>query len=198
MRATNSKPIFFKNPSAFREWLEKNHGRKKEVLVGFYKRASGKPSLTWPESVDAALSYGWIDGVRKSIDNISDSIRFTPRKPASTWSAINVERVAKLTRLGLMRPAGMWAFQARRQDKTAVYAYEQQPKKLPSAYEQQFQANRKAWDFFQKQPPWYQRTATYYVISAKRQETCQRRLAELIRDCAEGLAIKRLRRPSGW
>ena len=196
MRPRNSKPLFFRTPGEFRAWLEKNHTLKQEVHVGFYKRDSGKPSLTWPESVDAALSYGWIDGVRRSIDAISYSIRFTPRKPSSVWSAINVKRVAELTRLGLMRPAGIKAFEARKNDKTAIYAYEQrQHPKLSPAYEEQFQANRKAWEYFQKQPPWYRRTATYYVISAKQEETCQRRLAEVIRDSEAGRAIKRLRRP---
>lgn len=196
MRRANSKPIFFRSPADFRAWLEKNHERKPEVIVGFYKKDSGKPSLTWPESVDAALSYGWIDGVRRSIDEISYSIRFTPRKPSSPWSAVNVQRVAELSRLGLMRPAGIKAFEARSNHKTAIYAYEQrQHPKLSPAYEHEFQANQKAWEYFQAQPPWYRRTATYYVISAKREETRRRRFAELIRDSEAGSAIKSLRRP---
>jgi len=190
-----SKPIFFAVPAEFRAWLEKHHAGHRELSVGFYKRASGKPSMTWPESVDAALCYGWIDGVRKSIDEVSYSIRFTPRKPTSTWSAINVKRVAELTKLGLMQPAGLKAFEARQGDKTGIYAYEQRKSsKLPAAYEKQFRANKKAWKFFQSQPPWYQRTATYRVISAKQETTRQKRLAELIRDSAAGLSIKELRR----
>jgi uncharacterized protein YdeI (YjbR/CyaY-like superfamily) len=163
--------------------------------VGFYKRNSGKPSITWPESIDAAICYGWIDGVRNSIDAVSYRIRFTPRKPTSTWSAINVKRVAELTKLGLMHAAGTKAFEARKGDKTGIYAYEQRKTaKLPRGYEKKFRANKKAWAFFQKQPPWYQRTATYRAISAKQEATREKRLAELIRDSEAGRAIKELRR----
>jgi uncharacterized protein YdeI (YjbR/CyaY-like superfamily) len=189
------KPIFFATPAEFREWLEKHHAREVELAVGFYKRDSGKPSMSWPESVDAALCYGWIDGVRHSIDSVSYRIRFTPRKPTSTWSAVNVKRVGELTKLGIMAPAGIKAFEARKRDKTGIYAYEQRKHaKLPPAYEKQFRANRKAWEFFQSQPPWYQRTATYRVISAKQEATREKRLAELIQDSAAGLSIKELRR----
>ncbi len=190
-----AKPIFFATPAEFREWLEENHARKVEIAVGFYKRNSGKPSMTWPESVEAALCYGWIDGVRHSIDTFRYRIRFTPRKPTSTWSAINVKRVGELTKLGMMRPAGIKAFEARKGDRTGIYAYEQRKHaKLPAAYEKQFRANKKAWKFFQSQPPWYRRTATYRVISAKQETTREKRLDELIRDSATGLAIKELRR----
>jgi uncharacterized protein YdeI (YjbR/CyaY-like superfamily) len=190
------KTLFFATPADFRAWLDKHHASEQELSVGFYKRDSGKPSITWPESVDAALCYGWIDGVRNSIDEVSYRIRFTPRKATSTWSAINVKRIAELTRLGLMRPAGLKAFAARKGDKTGIYAYEQRKNaKLPRAYEQQFRANKKAWDFFQSQPPWYRRTAAYRVISAKQEETRLRRLAMLIRDSQLGQPIKELRRP---
>jgi uncharacterized protein YdeI (YjbR/CyaY-like superfamily) len=190
------KTLFFATPADFRAWLDKHHASEQELSVGFYKRDSGKPSITWPESVDAALCYGWIDGVRNSIDGVSYRIRFTPRKATSTWSAINVKRVAELTKLGLMRPAGLKAFAARKGDKTGIYAYEQRKNaKLPRAYEQQFRANKKAWDFFQSQPPWYRRTAAYRVISAKQEETRLRRLAMLIRDSQLGQPIKELRRP---
>ncbi len=186
---------FFATPDDFRAWLEQNHATEKELFVGFYKRGSGKPSLTWPESVDAALCYGWIDGVRNAIDELSYRIRFTPRKPTSTWSAINVKRVAELKQLGLMRPAGVNAFDARRGDKTGIYAYEQRKNaKLPPAYEKKFRANKKAWTFFQSQPPWYQRTASYRVISAKQEATREKRLAQLIRDSEAGQPIKELRR----
>jgi uncharacterized protein YdeI (YjbR/CyaY-like superfamily) len=189
------KTLFFATPADFRAWLDKHHATEAELSVGFYKRGSGKPSLTWPESVDAALCYGWIDGVRNSIDAISYRIRFTPRKPTSTWSAVNVKRVAELTKLGLMRPAGVRAFEARKGDKTGIYAYEQRrDAKLSPAYEKQFRANQKAWEFFQAQPPWYRRTAAYRVISAKQEATRQKRLAELIRDSEAGLSIKELRR----
>lgn len=189
------KTLFFATPAEFREWLEKHHASEAELSVGFYKRGSGKPSMSWPESVDAALCYGWIDGVRNSIDEVSYRIRFTPRKASSTWSAVNVKRVEELIKLGLMRPGGMQAFEARKKDQTGIYAYEQRKSAtLPPAYEKQFRANKKAWHFFQSQAPWYQRTATYRVISAKQEATRKRRLAELIRDSAAGLAIKELRR----
>jgi uncharacterized protein YdeI (YjbR/CyaY-like superfamily) len=189
------KPLFFATPADFRAWLDLHHARDQELSVGFYKKDSGKPSITWPESVDAALCYGWIDGVRNSIDESSYRIRFTPRKPTSTWSAINVKRVAELTKLGLMRPAGIKAFEARKGDKTGIYAYEQRKSaKLPRAYETRFRANKKAWEFFQAQPPWYRRTTTYRVISAKQEQTRLRRLAQLIKDSELGLPIKELRR----
>jgi uncharacterized protein YdeI (YjbR/CyaY-like superfamily) len=191
-----AQTLFFSTPADFRAWLEKNHATDLELSVGFYKKGSGKPSITWPESVDAALCYGWIDGVRNAIDETSYRIRFTPRKPTSTWSAINVKRVAELTKLGLMRPAGVKAFEARKGDKTGIYAYEQRKHaSLPPAYGKQFRANQKAWQFFQTQPPWYRRTATYRVISAKQEPTRQKRLAQLIKDSEAGLPIKELRRP---
>jgi uncharacterized protein YdeI (YjbR/CyaY-like superfamily) len=194
-KVSAGKVLFFATPDHFRAWLDKNHATEQELQVGFYKRESGQPSITWPESVDCALSYGWIDGVRNSIDEISYRIRFTPRKPSSTWSAINVKRVAELTKLGLMRPAGMKAFAACKGDKTGIYAYEQRKNaKLPHAFEKQFRANKKAWEFFQSQPPWYQRTASYRVISAKQEETRQKRLDQLINDSAAGRTIKELTR----
>ena len=189
------KTLFFATPADFRAWLDRRHASEQELSVGFYKRSSGKPSITWPESVDAALCYGWIDGVRNSINEVSYRIRFTPRKPTSTWSAINVKRVAELTKLGLMHPAGVRAIEARKGDKTGIYAYEQRKAaKLPPKYQRQFRANKKAWEFFQSQPPWYRRTATYRVISAKQEETRLRRLAELIKDSEAGRPIKELRR----
>jgi len=192
---TKTKALFFTTPDAFRAWLEQHHAVEKELFVGFYKRDSGKPSITWPESVDCALSYGWIDGVRNSIDGISYQIRFTPRKLTSIWSAVNVKRVAELTRLGLMRPSGVKAFEARKGDKTGIYAYEQRKHaRLAPAYEKQFRANKKAWEFFQAQPPWYRRTASYRVISAKQEETRQKRLNQLIKDSAAGRPIKELAR----
>src|SRR5689334_96598 len=160
---------FFETASAFRTWLEEHHDTAQELLVGFYKKNSGKPSITWPESVDEALCFGWIDGVRKSIDDISYTIRFTPRKPRSTWSTVNIKRVEELTRLGLMRPAGLKAFEQRAEEKSGIYAYEQKnAAELDPTYEQQFRANQKAWDFFQAQAAWYRKTAIWWVISAKK------------------------------
>jgi len=197
MKSAPSKPRFFATPADFRTWLEKNHATETEVAVGFHKRDSGKPSITWPESVDVALCYGWIDGVRHSIDAVSYRIRFTPRKTTSTWSAVNVRRVAELSRLGLMQPVGIKAFEARKGDKTGIYAYEQRRNaKLTPQFTKQFRVNKKAWDFFRSQPPWYQRTASYWVISAKQEATRQKRLAELIRDSAAGVPIRSLRRAS--
>lgn len=190
------RPLFFATPADFRAWLEQHHSTEEELLVGFYKKHSGKPSITWPESVDAALCYGWIDGVRHSLGEISYQIRFTPRKPTSTWSAINIKRVSELAKLGLMHPAGLKAFKARQSEKSAIYSYEQrQNAKLPATYEKPFRANKKAWAFFRQQPPWYRRTATYRVISAKQESTREKRLARLIQDSEAGLPIKELRRP---
>lgn len=180
------KPAFFETPADFRRWLERNHETATELLVGFYKKGSGHPSITWPESVDQALCFGWIDGVRKRIDDISYTIRFTPRKKGSTWSAINIGRVAELTKLGLMQPRGLHAFEQRTANKSAIYAYENAPKKLPAADEKKFRANRKAWAWFTSQAPSYQRVAIYWVLGAKREETRARRLALLIEDSANG------------
>jgi uncharacterized protein YdeI (YjbR/CyaY-like superfamily) len=178
------KPTFFASPAAFRKWLEKNHASATELLVGYYKKDSGKPSMTWPESVDQALCFGWIDGVRGRIDDVSYSIRFTPRKSISNWSAINIARVAELTKLGQMAPAGLRAFKQRRDDKSAIYAYENAVRTLDPADEKKFRADKKAWKFFNAQPPGYRRLSIYWVTSAKREETRVRRLATLIEDSA--------------
>jgi uncharacterized protein YdeI (YjbR/CyaY-like superfamily) len=170
--------------------------RRKELWVGLYKRDSGRPSITWPESVDGALCFGWIDGVRKSVDTISYKIRFTPRKPRSIWSAINVKRATELSTLGWMHPTGLAAFEKRDEKRSGIYAYERRKAaKLPPAYEKQFRANKAAWTFFQAQAPWYRRTATYRVISAKKEETRLKRLASLIEDSAHERAIPALTRP---
>jgi len=178
------QPHFFKTPADFRKWLTKNHTSATELLVGFYKKDSGKPSITWPESVDEALSFGWIDGVRRRIDDVSYSIRFTPRKKSSTWSAINIARVAELTKLGRMQPAGLRAFEHRREEKSAIYSYENEVRTLSADDEKKFRANKKAWDFFNAQPPGYRRLSIYWITSAKKEETRARRLATLIEDSA--------------
>jgi uncharacterized protein YdeI (YjbR/CyaY-like superfamily) len=157
--------------------------------VGFYKRDSGKPSITWPESVDQALCFGWIDGVRKRIDDVSYTIRFTPRKQISNWSAINIARVAELTKLGQMHPAGLRAFEQRREDKSAIYAYENAVRTLDPADEKTFRANKKAWQFFNEQAPSYRRVCIYWVTNAKREETRDRRLTTLIDDSANGRRV---------
>ena len=193
--AQELKPRFFATPADFRGWLEKHHATARELVVGFHKRESGKPSITWPESVDQALCFGWIDGVRRSLDAGSYTIRFTPRKPTSTWSAVNMARVKELTEQGLMHPAGVKAFEARLAGKSAIYSYEQRAAaSLDDAGERQFRANRKAWEFFQRQAPWYRRVSAYWVISAKREETRARRLETLIADSEAGRRIKPLTR----
>src|SRR6266853_1634998 len=175
------KPRFFKTPSTFRKWLAANHAKSKELWVGFYKKGSGKPSITSPESVDEALCFGWIDGVRKRIDDISYVIRFTPRKPSSIWSAVNVKRVAELTALGLMQPEGISAFEHRKEARSGIYSYEQKTAaRLDDADEKRFRANKKAWEFFQAQPPGYRRLMIWRVVSAKKVETRAKRLEVLI------------------
>jgi uncharacterized protein YdeI (YjbR/CyaY-like superfamily) len=176
-----TKPTFFPTPSHFRAWLEAHHDKLSEHLVGFHKKGSGKPSITWPESVEVALCFGWIDGVRKSLNETSYTIRFTPRKPTSTWSAININLVQKLTKQGLMHPAGLKAFAARSEKKSGIYSYEQRKTaRFTREQEKQFRANKPARDFFQSQPPGYKQLTTYWVTTAKKEETRQKRLSELI------------------
>jgi uncharacterized protein YdeI (YjbR/CyaY-like superfamily) len=189
------KPTFFRGPTSFRRWLEKNHATAGELLVGFYRKDSGKPSITWPESVDEALCFGWIDGIRRSIDESSYSMRFSPRKPRSIWSAVNVKRANELIELGLMQPAGLEAFERRDAKKTAIYAYEQKNAAFDARQERMFKANRAAWKFFQAQPAGYRRLAAWYVLSAKREETRAKRLATLIADSEAGQRIGLTRRP---
>jgi len=185
---------FFETPADYRAWLEDNHDKEKELLVGFYKTKSGKPSITWPESVDQVLCFGWIDGVRRRIDDDSYSIRFTPRKPGSIWSDVNVKKVAELTEQGLMRPAGVKAFEARKEDKSGIYSFEQKDEiKLDDAYEKQFRANKKAWEWFQAQAPSYQKAAMWWVISAKKEETRLKRIATLIEDSEHERRIAMMR-----
>ena len=188
-------PTFFRAPADFRQWLERNHDTAPELWVGFHKKGSGKPSITWPQSVDEALCFGWIDGVRKSIDADSYVIRFTPRRPRSIWSLVNVKRVEELTKLGRMTPAGLRAFEARDPARSGVYSFEQRKESMTLAppYEAKLRANRKAWAFFQSQAPYYRRMASLYVMSAKKEETRLRRLATLIEDSAKGQRLGPLR-----
>jgi uncharacterized protein YdeI (YjbR/CyaY-like superfamily) len=189
------EPAFFATPDEFRAWLEANHESESELLVGFYKRSTGKPSITWPESVDQALCFGWIDGVRRSLGDDAYTIRFTPRKPSSTWSAVNVARMKELVADGLAHPAGLAGFERRSDDRTAIYAYEQRKTaRLPDDYERTLRANAAAAEFFDAQPPSYRRAATHWVISAKQEETRARRLAQPIEDSAAGRKIAPLSR----
>ena len=186
--------IFFRKPEDFRSWLQKNHNKEKELLVGFYKKSSGKPSITWPESVDQALCFGWIDGIRRSNDEESYSIRFTPRNPKSTWSAANIKKVEELKKLGLMKPAGLAAYKKKEESNSKIYSFEQRTVKFTSQYERVFKKNKTAWNNFQSQPPYYRKTVTHWVMSAKQEETRLKRLKRLIKDSESGLKIKEMRR----
>lgn len=179
-------PRFFPTPSAFRKWLQKNHQTTTELVVGFYKVHTGKPSITWPQSVDEALCFGWIDGVRTTIDQDSYQIRFTPRKRDSIWSAVNVKKVETLVRKDLMQPAGLEAFKQRREHKTAIYSYEQEDAGLSPEYEKVFRADKAAWAYFQALAPSYRKVSAHWVMRAKQEATRQKRLQQLIADSAAG------------
>jgi uncharacterized protein YdeI (YjbR/CyaY-like superfamily) len=183
------KVKFFKTPSDFRKWLAAHHASEKELWVGFYKKDSGKASITWPQSVDEALCFGWIDGIRKNIDEISYKIRFTPRKQRSTWSAVNIKRVGELTEQGLMETTGLKAFAARQENRSGIYSYEQRSPELPTQYAKKLKNNAAAWKFFQAQPPSYRKAVNWWVVSAKQEETRLKRLDKLIDDSAEGRRI---------
>jgi len=188
-------PTFFAEPADFRAWLEENHEREPELLVGFHKKATGRPSITWPEAVDEALCFGWIDGIRRSLGDESYMIRFTPRKARSTWSAVNIARAKELVAEGRMQPAWLAAFEARSDDRSAIYAYEQRhDAKLAPEQEREFRANPRAWEFFQGQPTSYRKTALWWVVSAKREETRARRLRTLVEDSANGRRLRHLSR----
>jgi uncharacterized protein YdeI (YjbR/CyaY-like superfamily) len=189
------QPRFFATPDEWRDWFERHHAAAAELWVGFYKRGTGRPSITWPESVDQALCFGWIDGVRRRIDDERYVIRFTPRRKGSTWSTVNVARVKELTRLGLMRPAGRLAHDTQAPAKTGIYSYERKRAKLPAALAAKFKRNRKAWTYFQAQPPWYRQLAVWWIVSAKKEETRERRLATLVTASAAGRSIRQLARP---
>jgi uncharacterized protein YdeI (YjbR/CyaY-like superfamily) len=192
------KPLFFATPEEFAAWLEQNHESASELLVGFHKKASGRPSMTWPQSVEQALRFGWIDGVRRSLGDDSYTIRFTPRKRGSTWSEINVATVERLEAQGLMAPAGLRAFEARKPERTGTYSFERrQAAALPREFEDRLKANAPAWEWFAGRPPGYRRTATHWIISAKREETRRRRLQQLIDCSAEGRPVPPLTRPGG-
>jgi uncharacterized protein YdeI (YjbR/CyaY-like superfamily) len=192
-----SEPIYFESPADFRAWLEEHHETETEVWVGMWKKATGKPSLTWAEAVDEALCFGWIDGIAKRVDGERHKQRFTPRKPSSNWSAINIANVERLRAEGRMRPAGEAAFARRRDDKTAIYSYEQRKNPQLEPEEQaQLEANADAWAYFSARPPSYRKPAIWWVISAKKPETRARRLATLIADSAAGRTIKPLTPPA--
>jgi uncharacterized protein YdeI (YjbR/CyaY-like superfamily) len=183
---------FFATPADFRKWLEENHQTAKELLVGYYKKGSGRPSMTWPESVDEALCFGWIDGIRRNVDEESYSIRFTPRRASSTWSAVNIARVKELSEKGLMQPAGLAAFAARKENKSGIYSYEQRSAELDEPYAKKFRENKAAWELYQAQPASYRKAANWWVLSAKKEETRQKRLETLIEISAQGRRLPQL------
>jgi uncharacterized protein YdeI (YjbR/CyaY-like superfamily) len=179
------KPVFFATQSDLRKWFEKNYKTKTELIVGYYKVSTGKPSIIWSQSVDQAICFGWIDGIRRSIDKNSYCIRFTPRNPKSAWSAINIKKATELTMLGLMTPEGITAFGKRKENKSAC--------EFPEDYMNQLRKNKKAWKFFDSQTPSYQRIVIRWVMSAKQEKTKINRLKTLITDCAAGEKIKPMR-----
>jgi uncharacterized protein YdeI (YjbR/CyaY-like superfamily) len=191
MKRPGSAPTFFPTPRDFRAWLEQHHLSAGELIVGFHKKDSGRPSLTWPESVDEALCFGWIDGVRRRLNETSYTIRFTPRRRGSVWSAVNIGRMAVLTKEDRARPAGLAAFAKRTARKSVIYSYEQRHRaKLEPAHEKRFRADKQAWAFFGAQTPSYRQLATYWIVSARKPETRLVRLARLIRESARGRRIR--------
>lgn len=183
------KPVFFESPAALRKWLAKNHKSADELWVGMYKKHTGKPSITWPQVVDEVLCFGWIDGIRKSIDADSYTNRITPRRKGSHWSAVNLKRVLELQAEGRMTPAGMKAYEERDPAKSQQYSSEQQGVALPATLEARFKKNKQAWTFFNQQPPGYRKTILWWVASAKREDTQIKRLQRLIEVSAAGARV---------
>ena len=180
------KPRFFADSAEFHKWLAKNHASTQELLIGFHKKSSGRKSITYPEALDEALCFGWIDGVRKSLNDDSYTIRFTPRKPRSIWSLVNVRHVERLKKESRMQPAGSAAFEARDARRTGIYSFENRPRELSSQFQKIFRANKNAWQFLNAQPPFYKRTVAFWVMSAKKEETRLSRLKRLIDASAQG------------
>jgi uncharacterized protein YdeI (YjbR/CyaY-like superfamily) len=181
------QPTTFVSAEAFRAWLEQHHDSESEIWVCYYKKGSGKQSITWPESVDEALCFGWIDSVRKSLDDERYVNRFTPRRKGSVWSAANIRRVGELTKQGRMRPAGVEAFEARQEGRSGIYSYERRDEAvLAPAFEDRFRSKKRAWAFFEKSPRSYRQAAIRWVMTAKRVETRERRLGQLIERSAAG------------
>jgi uncharacterized protein YdeI (YjbR/CyaY-like superfamily) len=177
---------YFKSPREFRRWLEKNHGTTQELWVGYYKKGSGQPSMTWVESVEEALCFGWIDGIRKTVDDLRYTIRFTPRRGGSIWSAVNIKRAWELSDKGLMEDPGMAAFNARKENKSGIYSYEQRSAELDAPYEKRLRQNKAAWDFFYAQPPSYRKAIGWWIVSAKEEVTPLRRLEKLMKESTRG------------
>ncbi len=177
---TTLKATFFATQNEFRDWLEKNHLTQTELLVGYYKVGSKKTSMTWPQSVDQALCFGWIDGVRRTIDSESYCIRFTPRRPNSIWSDINIKKIEALSEAGLMTEAGWKAYSYRTEHKSRIYSHEKDPSSLTSAFEKEFKSNPIAWEFFNSQAPSYKKVMIHWIMSAKQEKTQLSRLQKAI------------------
>lgn len=173
-------PIFFSNPSEFRAWLEKNHHKETELWVGYYRVDTGKPTMTWSDSVDQALCFGWIDGIRKKVDDESYCIRFTPRKQGSNWSKVNIAKVEELKKKGLMHTAGLKAYSHRKENNSGIYSFENEIRDLPEEYATIFRKNTPAWEFYSATPPSYRKTMTHWILSAKQEVTRMKRLEKLI------------------
>ena len=187
------KPKFFSDRSLFRIWLEKNHNTKNELIVGFYKTGSGRKSITWPEAVDEAICFGWIDSIRRKIDDISYTNRFTPRNPRSNWSLVNINKVKQLKKLGLMRPKGLEAFNKFKINSKHHYSYETDTAELDKSYVNIFRKNKKAWSWFSAMAPSYRKICARWVMTAKQEQTRRKRLGELISDSEMGVKIKPMR-----
>ena len=181
-----AKPRFFTSPAQFRRWLEKNHATTEELVVGFHKKSSGKNSITYPEALDEALCFGWIDGVRRNFDETSYTIRFTPRRPRSIWSLVNVRHVERLHKERRMHAAGVAAFAQRDPQRTGIYSFENRPRELAEEYEKELRKNKAAWEFFQAQPAGWKRTVSFWIMSAKKKETRLKRLQRLLESSAKG------------
>jgi len=183
------QPKFFTSPEKFRHWLERNHDSAIEMLVGFHKKSSAKKSVTYAEALDEALCFGWIDGIRKNLNETSYTIRFTPRKTSSIWSLVNVRHVERLQKEGRMQPAGIEAYERRAPERTGIYSFENRPRELSPEYEKTFRQNKAAWKFFQEQPPGYKRLMVFRTMSAKKEETRLRRLQQLIESSEKGVRM---------
>src|ERR1044072_4179949 len=182
-------PRFFSSPEKFREWLEQHHDSASELLLGFHKKSSRKKIVTYAEALDEALCYGWMDGVRKNLNETSYTIRFTPRKAGSIWSNVNVNHVERLTKEGRMRPAGIEAYARRDPKRTGIYAFENRPREFSPEFEKAFRKNKRAWSFFEKQPPGYKRLMVFRIMEAKKEETRLKRFKELVDLCEQGLRM---------
>jgi len=184
---------FFKSQNEFQKWLKKYYNKADEIFVGFYKVHTKKDSINYQQALDEALCFGWIDGIRKSIDDESYQIRFTPRRKGSKWSEVNIRRAKELIILGKMKPAGFKEFENRKKYNSVKYSCEEKIEKLSSDFEKQFKSNKLAWEYFQKQAPYYKRTVSFWIMSAKKEETRLRRLQILINDCANKKKIDLLK-----